>query len=106
LQERAFSAVAVAKAKAKAALAADAAKDDEEEPSEGEEDDDGEIDEKTQAQIFETLMKIRSRDQSIYDKEAKFYSSESEEEEAGPAGKREHPCGRAVLCVVLAQMHT
>ena len=32
-------------------------------------------------QIFETLLKIRRRDQSIYEPASKFYSSESEEEE-------------------------
>lgn len=48
--------------------------------SDGEDDDEGLIDERTQAQIFETLLKIRRRDQSIYDAQAKFYSSDSEEE--------------------------
>lgn len=39
------------------------------------------------AQIFETLLKIRRRDQSIYQPDAKFYSSEEEEEEEeGEAG--------------------
>lgn len=33
-------------------------------------------------QIFETLLKIRRRDQSIYQPDSKFYSSEEEEEEA------------------------
>jgi hypothetical protein len=49
--------------------------------SDGEDDDEGLIDERTQAQIFETLLKIRRRDQSIYDAQAKFYSSDSEEDE-------------------------
>lgn len=99
LQERAANAIAVARSKARAALEANVAGGDDDESSDGEDDDVGEIDEKTQAQIFETLMKIRSRDASIYDKEAKFYSSaseeEEEEEEGGPAGEHKPQQGAA-----------
>lgn len=59
---------------------------DSEDESTSEEEDDGIIPDKTEAQIFETLMKIKRKDKSIYDKDAKFYSSE--EESDGEGGKR------------------
>jgi protein KRI1 len=59
-----------------------------EEESSSEEEDDGYIPDKTEAQIFETLMKIRRKDKSIYDKEAKFYSSDDGEGEDGEEGGR------------------
>lgn len=49
-------------------------------------------------QIFETLLKIRRRDQSIYQPDAKFYSSEEEEEEEGEDGAAAGAAA-ASLCV-------
>ncbi|KAG7672609.1 hypothetical protein Ndes2526B_g08865 [Nannochloris sp. 'desiccata'] len=66
-----------------ARLEAKAAAYGSEEESSSEEEDDGYIPDKTEAQIFETLMKIRKKDKSIYDKEAKFYSSDDGEGEGG-----------------------
>ena len=43
--------------------------------------DDGYIPPETEAQLLEILMKIRSKDQSIYSKDAKFFPSESSEDE-------------------------
>jgi protein KRI1 len=63
-----------------------------EDESSSEEEDDGYIPDKTEAQIFETLMKIRRKDKSIYDKEAKFYSSDDGEDDnedgEGEGGKK------------------
>ncbi|GAB4820679.1 hypothetical protein N2152v2_007725 [Parachlorella kessleri] len=53
----------------------------EEESSSDEEEDDGYIPPKTEAQLLEILVKIRSKDQSIYSKDAKFFASESSEDE-------------------------
>jgi protein KRI1 len=68
--------------------------------------DDGVIPDKTEAQIFETLVKIRNKDPAVYDKDAKFYSDDEEEAggegagagegadgaaEAKPSNKRERP---------------
>ena len=53
--------------------------------------------EKTQAQIFETLLKIRRRDPSVYDANATFYSSSSSEDEGDDddgGGGGEAPGGR------------
>ena len=51
--------------------------------SEDDDDDNGDIPDKTEAQIFETLLRIRRRDSSIYDRQARFYSSSSDDEEGG-----------------------
>ncbi len=47
----------------------------------------GRIPEKTDAQIFETLMKIRQRDAAIYNPEAKFYESDAGETEDDGSGE-------------------
>lgn len=60
---------------------------DSDDESTSEEEDEGIIPDKTEAQIFETLMKIKQRDKSIYDKEAKFYSSEEEESDEEEDGE-------------------
>ena len=64
--------------------------------SEDADDDEGSIPEKTQAQIFETLLRIRQRDQSIYDNKAKFYSSSDNEDEGAPTAASLAAPGAAV----------
>ncbi|WPT16271.1 Protein kri1 [Picochlorum sp. SENEW3] len=63
---------------------------DEESSSSSEEEDDGVIPQKTEKQILETILKIRNKDTSIYDPNAKFYS-EDEEEEVRDAKRKEKP---------------
>lgn len=78
--------------KAAASSASAEAEGEESSSSEEEDEEDPEalISHKTQAQIFETLLKIRAKDASIYQPEAKFYSSssedEGEEDQGGGAG--------------------
>ncbi|KAL4428120.1 hypothetical protein ABPG75_002209 [Micractinium tetrahymenae] len=85
------------KAAAVAAVAAGESGSDESSSSEDEEEDpENLISQKTQAQIFETLLKIRDKDASIYQPETKFYSSEEEAEEGegaedGAGSKKERP---------------
>lgn len=58
------------------------ANDDEDSSSSSSDDDDDDnprIPAKVDANIFETLMKIRNKDESIYNKEAKFFSSDDED---------------------------
>ena len=55
----------------------------EESSSSEEDEDEGIIDDQTEMKIFETLLKIRNKDESIYNKDVKFFESESEENEAG-----------------------
>ena len=89
---------------AQTAAAAEAEESDS--SSDGEDDDDGVLPDKTDAQILETLIKIRQRDQSIYDTQAKFYSSssEGEEEEEDDEGGWQRgwgiclPCSQSVDC--------
>jgi hypothetical protein len=57
--------------------------------------DDGYIPPKTEAQLLETLLKIRAKDQSIYAPDAKFYSSGEEEEEEEGGGERDGAAGKA-----------
>ncbi|KAL4445294.1 hypothetical protein ABPG77_011119 [Micractinium sp. CCAP 211/92] len=86
------------KAAAAATAAAEAATEESSSSSEEEEDPEALISQKTQAQIFETLLKIRAKDASIYQPETKFYSSSSSEDEdegeqagRGAGAKRERP---------------
>ncbi len=58
---------------------ADSDGDDDDDDSE-EEDEDGLLPGRTDAQIFETLARIKKRDPSIYVSEAKFYDEEEEED--------------------------
>jgi protein KRI1 len=58
---------------------ADSEGDDDDDDSE-EEDEDGLLPVRTDAQIFETLARIKKRDPSIYVSEAKFYDEEEEED--------------------------
>jgi protein KRI1 len=78
--------------------------------SSDEEEDDGFISAKTEAQILNTLLKIRNRDESIYDKETKFYSSEEEEGEDQDGGKNSKPSSQKPLylkdMVYREAMHT
>ena len=78
--------------------------------SSDEEEDDGFISPKTEAQILNTLLKIRNRDESIYDKETKFYSSEEEEGEDQDGGKNSKPSSQKPLylkdMVYREAMHT
>lgn len=85
---------AAAAANAAAGGAAQEQEEEDESSSDDEDDDAGVIDAKTQAQIFETILKIRRRDQSIYDAQAKFYSSSDGEDEAGTGAR---PGGLPVL---------
>eukprot|EP00887_Chlorella_sp_A99_P002553 scaffold6.g2553.t1 len=67
-----------------AAAPAEEAGEEEGSSSSEEDEDDGYIPPKKEAQILDTLAKIRARDASIYQPDAKFYSSsEGEEEEGG-----------------------
>ena len=60
--------------------------------SSSEEEDDGVIPQKTEKQILETILKIRNKDTSIYDPNAKFYSEEEDEdEEEKGATRKEKP---------------
>ena len=68
-----------ARISARARVNAEDGGDDDE--SDSEEEDDGYIPDRKQAQIFETLLKIRAKDPSVYDADAKFYSSSSEDED-------------------------
>ncbi|KAL6754712.1 hypothetical protein V8C86DRAFT_312002 [Haematococcus lacustris] len=64
--------------------------DTSEDSSSDEEEDDGAIPESTEAKIFETLLRIRSKDPAIYDPATRFFEPEDEGEgkaqEAGGAG--------------------
>ena len=55
--------------------------EEDESSSSSDDDDDGNISEKKEKQILETILKIRNKDTSIYDPNAKFYSSDDDEEE-------------------------
>lgn len=50
--------------------------------------DDGYIPEDTERRIFETLLRIKRKDPSIYDSKVAFFPEEPEEDEEG-AGKEE-----------------
>lgn len=67
--------------------------DDTTSSSDDEEDDDGFISNKTEAQILETLVKIRRKDKSIYDEKTKFYSSEDDDDDDDikKRGKKDKP---------------
>lgn len=81
-----------------AAAPAEEAGEEEGSSSSEEDEDDGYIPPKKEAQILDTLAKIRARDASIYQPDAKFYSSsEGEEEEGGgeePEGGKQGEAGR------------
>ncbi len=52
--------------------------------------DEGEIPEEVEAKIFDTLLRIRSQDPAIYQKDVKFFQEEEEGDDAeggGAAGK-------------------
>lgn len=55
--------------------------DEDKESSSSEDEDDGTISQKKEKQILETILKIRTKDKSIYDPDATFYSSDEEEEQ-------------------------
>ncbi|GLC34476.1 hypothetical protein PLESTB_001257000 [Pleodorina starrii] len=60
--------------------------------SDDEEEDDGDIPEEVEAKIFDTLLRIRKQDPSIYEKDVQFFNEEGAEEgddgaDGGPGGK-------------------
>ncbi|PSC75398.1 KRI1-like protein [Micractinium conductrix] len=92
----AMAKAAVGPAKAALLKSAAAAEESQEESSSSDDEIDAEqlLSKKTQAQIFETMMKIRARDPAIYKPDTKFYSSSDDEgEDGGPkkAARKEKP---------------
>ena len=66
---------------------------DDQSSSSSEDEDDGYVSQKTERQILETILKIRNKDSSIYNPEARFYSDDEEksEDEADQGKKRDKP---------------
>lgn len=100
LSAQKFEAQAARQQQKAAAEAAEAGSEQSSSSDDDEEDPEVLISQKTQAQIFETLLKIRAKDDSIYQPEAKFYSSSDEDEgEERGDGAGEHSHATVATCV-------
>ncbi|KAG2501152.1 hypothetical protein HYH03_000967 [Edaphochlamys debaryana] len=79
--------------------------EDDEDSSEYESEDDGQIPEETEAKIFDTLLRIRSKDPSIYQKDVVFFQEEDEgAEDEGAEGEGGKKKGRKEKPMFLKDM--
>ncbi|GIL71939.1 hypothetical protein Vretimale_611 [Volvox reticuliferus] len=78
----------IAREAAKAAGETLPADDSNEDSSDDEEEDAGDIPDEVEAKIFDTLLRIRSQDPSIYQKDVHFFTEDDNETEDGLAGDK------------------